>query len=165
MKRIYIFVIPLITLSICYLLHAESIPVGSNKLEQNQSNLKKSRVVVQDSLKAAKSSDYAILHYRFSYMQLFEAGRHPSLSMIMESNKMTSGNGNFDTGVRSRKLSKFNPTAEDLYLERYRTGGFYSPLIINKSSSYLDHDIINSYEYQKGRMYPYEHTPTDFYEP
>jgi hypothetical protein len=165
MNRKCIFLIPLLIATTSYLIYADSVDYPRKHdmdTHHSQTNLTIPGQQLNKNL-----YDYAISHYRRIYMKSFFKDIQPSLRSLVDSKIMENRTVHLKSKVKFNDLMKFQPSVIHEYMDEYRTGSgdFGFPFTIKGSSSYYDQDVIESWDYQKNMMYPYGHTPSDFYHP
>jgi hypothetical protein len=164
MKKKYIFIIPLVLVfAFCFLFADNGTTNYPGKQHKDTSRMQ-TQTAIQDSEMDTDLSYYTLNHYRWIYMKYYQAGIQSSLGSQADIGIIESYAVQLTGKVNFNEMMKFQPTEVNKYMDAYRTGGFFFPFSM-KSATPFDEDVIESWEYQKNLMYPYGHTPTDFYQP
>jgi len=121
--------------------------------------------ISQDTLNSSNQFEHSLNLCKMKYMIQYDMENGKTLNMLIDEAGKKASMLNVSRKRSLQDYINFYPKTIDEYFHVYRTGGFEFPIIFDNAKSIYDEDVIESWEYQKGLMYPFEHTPTDFYEP
>jgi len=138
------------------MLHANH--AGSDSMLNNATN--------RDSISSKSAESFALKSFDKAGIKLYRTDLGSSLDELISRGSKVQGR----IPLKKDKwhfhgMPVFEPSLVDEYMGVYKKGGFQFPIGFGDKTVYKDEDVVESWEYQKGLMYPYGHTPLDFYEP